>query len=32
VLDGSVRAAVEMIGDELFTIVHKPQNSVTITA
>jgi hypothetical protein len=31
VLDGSVRAAVEKIGDELFTIVHKPENDVTIT-
>jgi integrase len=31
VLDGSVRAAVEKIGDELFTIVHRPQNDVTVT-
>jgi integrase len=25
VLDGSVKAAVEKVGSELFTIVHKPQ-------
>jgi integrase len=31
VLDGSVRAAVEKIGDELFTIVHRPQNDMTVT-
>jgi integrase len=31
VLDGSVRAAVEKIGDELFTIVHKPENDMTVT-
>ena len=27
VLDGSVRAAVEKIGGELFTIVHRPENA-----
>ena len=27
VLDGSVRAAVEKVGDELFTIVHKPEGT-----
>ncbi len=31
VLDGSVRAAVEKIGDELFTIVHRPENDMTVT-
>ena len=28
VLDGSVRTAVETVGDELFTIVHKPEARV----
>jgi len=27
VLDGSVRTGVETVGDELFTIVHKPEGS-----
>jgi integrase len=31
VLDGSVRDAVEKIGCELFTIVHKPGKAVTVT-
>ena len=31
VLDGSVRAAVEKIGDELFTIVHRPEKADAVT-
>ena len=31
VLDGSVRAVVEKIGDELFTIVHRPEKADTVT-
>jgi integrase len=31
VLDGSVRKAVETVGNELFTIVHKPDGSGTLT-
>ena len=31
VLDGSVRAAVEKIGDELFTIVHRPEKATAVT-
>jgi integrase len=31
VLDGSVRTAVETVGDELFTIVHKPQGAGTLS-
>jgi len=31
VLDGSVRAAVEKIGDELFTIVHRPEKADVVT-
>ena len=31
VLDGSVRDAVEKIGRELFTIVHRPGKAVTVT-
>ena len=27
VLDGSVREAVERVGGELFTIVHKPESA-----
>jgi hypothetical protein len=29
VLDGSVRAAVETVGGELFTIVHEPERVET---
>ena len=29
VLDGSVRAAVETVGSELFTIVHEPERVET---
>jgi integrase len=31
VLDGSLRAAVEKIGDELFTIVHQPEGADSLT-
>jgi hypothetical protein len=31
VLDESVRAAVEQIGDELFTIVHRPEKADAVT-
>ena len=31
VLDGSVRGAVEKIGDELFTIVHRPEKANAVT-
>jgi len=31
VLDGSVRAAVDKIGDELFTIVHSPGQADAVT-
>ena len=31
VLDGSVRAAVERIGDELFTMVHRPERADAVT-
>jgi integrase len=31
VLDGSLRAAAEKVGSELFTIVHKPGNGVALT-
>jgi integrase len=31
VLDGSVRAAVDKIGDELFTIVHRPEQGDAVT-
>ena len=31
VLDGSARAAVEKIGDELFTIVHRPEEADAVT-
>ena len=31
VLDGSLRAAVENIGDELFTIVHRPEKADAVT-
>jgi integrase len=31
VLDGSVRAAVDKIGDELFTIVHRPEKVDAVT-
>jgi hypothetical protein len=31
VLDGSVRAAVEKIGDELLTIVHRPEKAAAVT-
>jgi hypothetical protein len=29
VLDGSLRAAVDKVGSELFTIVHKPEGATT---
>lgn len=32
VLDGSVRDAVEKIGGELFTIVHRPARAGAVTA
>jgi len=32
VLDGSVRDAVEKIGGELFTIVHRPEQAGAVTA
>src|SRR5207249_10671105 len=31
VLDGSLRAAVEKVGGELFTIVHQPEKAVALT-
>jgi integrase len=31
VIDGSVRAAVDKLGSELFTIVHKPETGVELT-
>jgi hypothetical protein len=31
VLDGSVRDAAEKIGDELFTIVHRPEQAGAVT-
>ena len=31
VLDGSLRAAVEKVGDELFTIVHQPEEAGSLT-
>jgi hypothetical protein len=31
VLDGSLRAAVETVGTELVTIVHKPEGSGALT-
>jgi hypothetical protein len=31
VLDGSVRDAVEKIGGELFTIVHRPEKAGAVT-
>jgi hypothetical protein len=31
VMDGSLRAAVEIVGTELFTIVHKPEGTAPVT-